>query len=99
MSPGSEESGGDAPPDSSTGSAGGGAGPRAADRPPASAEVTALVDAIRVLAKRDLSGVPDLARLAEIRELWPAMCSLSGLLADRVGDVHGSGAARAGLVP
>jgi len=87
MSPASEESGGDPPPHSPAGSAGA--------LSSGSAEVSALLDAIRAIAGRDLSGVSDLARLGEIRELWPAMCSLSGVLADRVGDVHGSGAARA----
>jgi hypothetical protein len=47
------------------------------------------------LAGADLDSMPDGARLAELQELWPALCAAQAQIARRVGAVHTRGSAAA----
>ncbi len=58
-----------------------------------SAGVTALLDAVAVLAEADMAGGPVAGRLAEVRALWPALCAAQAQLLRRVADLHKVGAA------
>ncbi len=58
-----------------------------------SAGVTALLDAVAVLAEADIAGGPVAGRLAEVRQLWPALCAAQAQLLRRVADLHKVGAA------
>ena len=58
-----------------------------------SAGVTALLDAVAVLAEADIAGGPVAGRLAEVRQLWPALCAAQAQLLRRVADLHQVGAA------
>ncbi|MGE5830101.1 MAG: hypothetical protein ACM30G_17325, partial [Micromonosporaceae bacterium] len=53
----------------------------------------ALWSAVGVLAGAGLDAMPDAARLAELRALWPAVCAAQAQIARRVGAVHVRGAA------
>jgi hypothetical protein len=55
--------------------------------------VTALLDAVAVLAEADIAGGPVAGRLAEVRQLWPALCAAQAQLLRRVADLHQVGAA------
>ncbi|MGE5830030.1 MAG: DUF222 domain-containing protein [Micromonosporaceae bacterium] len=44
-------------------------------------------------ADADLDSMPDTARLAELRALWPAVRAAQAQIARRIGAVHGRGAA------
>ncbi len=61
--------------------------------PDRSAGVTALLDAVAMLADTDLAGSPVAGRLAEVRQLWPALCGAQAQLLRRVADLHKVGAA------
>ncbi|MGE5827539.1 MAG: DUF222 domain-containing protein, partial [Micromonosporaceae bacterium] len=52
-----------------------------------------LWSVVTALAEADLDAMPDSARLAELRELWPAVCAAQAQIARRVGAVHVRGAA------
>ncbi len=58
-----------------------------------SAGVDALLDAVAVLAEADVAGTPVPGRLAEVRQLWPALCAAQAQLLRRVADLHRVGAA------
>jgi Domain of unknown function (DUF222)/HNH endonuclease len=60
-----------------------------------SAAAEAVWSAVDELAKADLDCMPDAARLAELKELWPALCAAQAQIARRVGAVHVRGAAAA----
>ncbi|MGE5827958.1 MAG: DUF222 domain-containing protein, partial [Micromonosporaceae bacterium] len=53
----------------------------------------ALWSAVGLLAGADLDAMPNAARLAELRALWPAVCAAQAQIARRVGAVHVRGAA------
>jgi hypothetical protein len=55
--------------------------------------VRALLDAVAVLAEADIAGAPVAGRLAEVRQLWPALCAAQAQLLRRVADLHRVGAA------
>jgi hypothetical protein len=57
-----------------------------------SAGVRALLDAVAVLAAADVAGGPVPGRLAEVRQLWPALCAAQAQLLRRVADLHRTGA-------
>src|SRR5262245_47425100 len=58
-----------------------------------SAGVRALLDAVAVLAAADVAGAPVAGRLAEVRQLWPALCAAQAQLLRRITDLHQVGAA------
>jgi hypothetical protein len=57
------------------------------------AGAAALWSAVAALAEAELDSMPDGARLAELRALWPALCAAQAQIARRIGAIHVNGAA------